>query len=162
MTEQLTFPEIRVTKITATRLNEIKYRVSLATKGPWLSVRNRDFNNENWALAWSTGYSYEEDSNVGMVVTTDGVHASELDGDAAYDADFIAHTRKDIPDLVEEVERLRAIVEAQSVALAEADKVVRFVKDGVDTSNGVKFVRAVDNYESARKEVAKLAELEKA
>ena len=58
---------------------------------------------------------------------------------------------------VKEINRLRAIVEAQATTIEIADKVVAYINQGVDSSNGVKFVWSVQAYADAR---AKLAGLE--
>ena len=130
MPEQTTLPGVTVIKITTTRLNEIKHRVYLATKGPWKAVKKSDFKGENWPVAWSTGVSYtpEEDTEAGVYITTDSVHASELDGDALTDAEFMAHARTDIPDLVEEVERLRAVAEAQREVIEALERIPEIEK----------------------------------
>jgi hypothetical protein len=58
------------------------------TTGPW-RVETRENEGHNWLIA-SLGAS--EDGK-DYIVTTDGVHASEYDGDAKSDAEFIVWAR---------------------------------------------------------------------
>ena len=89
-------------------LQQIEERVNKATNAPWI-VEADEYSGRNWLIgcvsvflggsAWSDKSYY---------VTTKGVHASELEGDAKTDAEFIAAARTDVPALVAEVRRLTA------------------------------------------------------
>ncbi len=76
-----------------TEIKQIQERCERATKGPWLSfVEGRDH---------TSGSSF---------IRTAG-NDIELTGASADDQDFIAHARQDIPALIEEVCRLRKILD---------------------------------------------------
>lgn len=82
--------------ITRERLNEIKQRCEKATKGPW-GVRHL-----------CSGCSPDEDEGAGLGLELVGPPQPWLEGQfaRAADAQFCAHARTDLPDLVTEVERL--------------------------------------------------------
>jgi hypothetical protein len=76
-----------------TEIKQIQERCERATKGPWISfVEGRDH---------TSGCSF---------IRTAGDDI-ELTGASADDQDFIAHARQDIPALIEEVCRLRKILD---------------------------------------------------
>ena len=76
-----------------TEIKQIQERCERATKGPWISfVEGRDH---------TSGSSF---------IRTAG-NDIELTGASADDQDFIAHARQDIPALIEEVCRLRKILD---------------------------------------------------
>ena len=82
-------------------LDRIERRCNAATKGPWESfVEGRDF------LGGSD------------FIRTGGLDADspdiELIGATVEDQDFIAHARQDVPQLLEEVRRLKRILKMQS------------------------------------------------
>jgi hypothetical protein len=75
-------------------LDAIRQRLAAATPGPWESfVEDRD---------------HECGSNF---IRTGGVDDIEPIGATAADQDFIAHARQDIPRLLEEIERLKALID---------------------------------------------------
>lgn len=93
-------------------LAAVKQRVSEATTGPWQVERLKHIG-ENWSVGtfFETGYSDLDDPRGAICgVSTNNIHASELNGFADRDAAFIAHARQDIPLLLLEIERLRGIV----------------------------------------------------
>lgn len=71
--------------------------------GPWKHVIG-DYDGSDW-LVCHVGESLEDGKE--HWVTTDGVRASELLGDAGDQAEFIAHAWQDIKTLGKEVRRLR-------------------------------------------------------
>lgn len=82
------------------------------------SASSRSYSKSPWKVAndLSDGFLVASLGNDGedgkdYFVVTDGVHASELTGGAAADAEFIAHAPSDIRDLCLEIVRLRAEVE---------------------------------------------------
>jgi hypothetical protein len=79
------------------RLDAIKARAEAATPGPWIAKTNRhpQCNGEPWG--WISG-------------AKENTTWSGRRGKA--NAEFIAHARTDIPDLIAEVERLEAELEA--------------------------------------------------
>ena len=76
-----------------TEIKQIQERCERATKGPWISfVEGRDH---------TSGCSF---------IRTAGDDI-ELTGASADDQDFIAHARQDVPALIEEICRLRKILD---------------------------------------------------
>jgi hypothetical protein len=86
-------------------LAAVAERARSATTGPWLAVERDD--GDNWSVCWSCGTGRDMKHHA---VTTDSIHASEVDGDAPDDAAFIAHAREDIPLLLLEIERQRRLL----------------------------------------------------
>ncbi len=83
--------------MTDEELGEIKARCLAATTGPWASfIEGRD----------------HEGGSSFIMVGDEGSRADdiELTGATEADQDFIAHARQDVPALVEEVERLKALL----------------------------------------------------
>ena len=91
--------------MTEQELQAIEERANKATNAPWI-VEAGEYSGRNWLIGGSAvdGKTY--------FVTTQNVHASELEGDASTDADFIAHARADVPALIAEVRSLRAKLDA--------------------------------------------------
>lgn len=87
-------------------LSDIEARAKSAQTGPWVARKATDL--EGWPCAFTTG---EDDDGNRWVVETDGVPASQTNGATAEDdARFVAHARQDVPALVAEVRRLRALL----------------------------------------------------
>ncbi|MCX8749538.1 hypothetical protein J3U75_09150 [Snodgrassella sp. B3088] len=82
------------TEISDYELNQIKQRCDKATSGPWISyIEGRDHTSgSNFIM---TG----NENNRGEDI--------ELIGGTIYDQDFIAHARQDIPNLINEIKRLK-------------------------------------------------------
>lgn len=81
-----------------TEIKQIQERCERATKGPWISfVEGRDH---------TSGCSF---------IRTAG-NDIELTGASADDQDFIAHARQDIPALIEEICRLRKILDDNNIS----------------------------------------------
>lgn len=82
------------TEISDYELNQIKQRCDKATSGPWISyIEGRDHTSgSNFIM---TG----NENNRGEDI--------ELIGGTIYDQDFIAHARQDIPNLINEIIRLK-------------------------------------------------------
>ena len=76
-------------------LNEIKNRCDAASCGPWQTMHD-PWERQLSVLAPVVGL-------VANVVTIGGRLRGQMD-----DADFIAHARQDVPDLLAEIDRLRA------------------------------------------------------
>lgn len=101
-------------------LDAIKDRMAKASSGPWRWQRDYELNGKQWAL-----HNPEQpDGGVGdgrkrvidfyLVLATD--LKTDMDGvplDRTPNFQFIAHAREDIPALVAEVERLRALLEKE-------------------------------------------------
>lgn len=78
-------------------IEQIKARCDRATKGPWISfVEGRDH---------TSGCSF---------IRTAGDDI-ELTGASNDDQDFIAHARQDVPALIEEISRLKRILDDNSI-----------------------------------------------
>jgi hypothetical protein len=78
-------------------LEEIRLRCEAATPGPWTSyIEGRDHSSgSNFIM---TGSGRDRGNDI------------ELTGSTDADQDFIAHARQDIPILLAEVKRLRALL----------------------------------------------------
>lgn len=87
---------------------ELEVLMPLISTGPWMAD-TKDNVGKNWMLA-SFGQARD---NAEWILTTDHVHASELDGDAEADAKFCALARNLLPLLIQELTRLREKAEAQ-------------------------------------------------
>lgn len=89
------------------RLAEIVAREQAATKGPWVTEKYSDeydmVRQEHWTPCGNPRHS---DCAIGQTSHTVGI--VDLDHAARNNAQFIAHARKDVPDLVVEVRELRA------------------------------------------------------
>jgi hypothetical protein len=84
--------------ITDKELNEIRLRCNVATPSPWVSyVEGRDHTSGSNFIMTGEGENRGEDI--------------ELTGATIADQDFIAHARKDIVQLINEIERLKAMYE---------------------------------------------------
>jgi hypothetical protein len=83
--------------LTDAQLDEIDSRARLATPGPWKSyVEGRD---------------HQSGTSFIMTGTSEGRGPDiELSGATLADQDFIASSRQDVPNLVNEVRRLRALL----------------------------------------------------
>ncbi len=89
-------------------LKAIKARYEAATEGPWWKIVLpwRDCTTEPYVFAGPT-----EDPHGGIPVADSPLHeAIESDIDNEANMTFIAHARKDLPDCVDEIERLQALV----------------------------------------------------
>jgi hypothetical protein len=82
------------TEMTEVEIAEMLKRCSAATPGPW--------------TAYIEGRDHESGSDFVMTARDD----IELSGASHADYDFIAHARQDIPRLIAEVRRLRALLAA--------------------------------------------------
>ena len=82
------------TEISDYELNQIKQRCDKATSGPWVSyIEGRDHTSgSNFIM---TGNKNNRGEDI------------ELIGGTIYDQDFIAHARQDIPNLINEIIRLK-------------------------------------------------------
>ena len=103
-----------------TKLQEIKERAEKATDGPW---------------EWRGG-------KLGNLEVKEAVLWAEYNGkinSTKRDADFIAHARQDIPELVAEIERLREGLDnaAGYISIGESAKANDFICRalGVDTNH---------------------------
>jgi hypothetical protein len=78
-------------------LLQIKERCEKTTPGPWVSfVEGRDHTSGSSFIL--TGTAYE---------TGEGI---ELSGATIEDQDFIAHARQDVPNLLDEIVRLKGMI----------------------------------------------------
>jgi len=94
------------------KLREIRRRCDAATIGPWV-VEQGDYSGSNWLVgSLLVGFDDKTQKDYVVHITTDSIHASEYESDGALaDAEFIAHARTDIPELVSEVVRLMLVIE---------------------------------------------------
>jgi hypothetical protein len=83
-------------RFSKTYLDEVRRRFEAATQGPWVSyVEGRDH---------TSGDSF--------IMRGEGAYDDlYLHGATIADQDFIAHARQDIPNLLDEIERLRKLLE---------------------------------------------------
>jgi hypothetical protein len=86
------------THMTDEELTAIRKRCDSATRGPWRSyVEGRDHSSgSDFIMTGGDGAARGEDI--------------ELSGATKAEQDFIAHAREDIPRLLAEIERLRALL----------------------------------------------------
>ncbi|HEU4557104.1 MAG TPA: hypothetical protein VFS20_04615 [Longimicrobium sp.] len=83
--------------LTAAELKEIEERCRRASAGPWISmIEGRDHTSGSSFIMTGLPHARGEDI--------------ELSGATDDDQDFIAHARQDVPRLVGEVIRLRALL----------------------------------------------------
>lgn len=108
-------------------LEEIKERVKKASFGPWIVERTKKFSGDNWLIA-SCGNSYDGLDNF---VTTSNQRGSEtnFEADAQTDAEFMAHSRTDIPALLQILEIQQKALEGVK-PFAEACKEHEFNSPG--------------------------------
>jgi hypothetical protein len=89
-----------MSRLTDEQLAEIRERAEAATAGPWYC---------------GTEYEQSKRGNYVASKATGGIVAAEQDGTdcelETHDAEFIAHAREDVPDLLAEIERLRDALE---------------------------------------------------
>lgn len=111
--------------MTAERIAEIKAREGKATPGPWVA--------NEYASGVDLGYKPDHERTWGYGCGNDFVcdlndgeyHEYCSQEEQRANAEFITHARQDIPDLLAEVERLRAEnkrLERQVMQLAEAEQ----------------------------------------
>ena len=82
------------------RIQEIKDRCQKARSGPWISfVEGRDHTSGSSFIQVGDDNNREED-----------IDFLKLPAD---DQDFIAHARQDIPDLLDEIDRLKELLKHQ-------------------------------------------------
>lgn len=87
-----------------TDTKKLRELLALATTRPW-KANTADKTGEDWLIG-SLGNSNEDGQD--WIVTTDRVRASELDGDAKFDAALIVAAVNALPALLDELEALRA------------------------------------------------------
>jgi len=85
------------------RLNEIEERCRKATSGGWIVARESDV----WGTIGGPVCYMDEDNAI--VVGQPGDWGPT--NDPVDDAEFIAHARQDVPDLLAEVRRLRSLID---------------------------------------------------
>jgi hypothetical protein len=92
--------------MTDEELSAIELRCSKATKGPWKSfVEDRD--HESGDSFIMTGI--EDGEDIWSKKRGEDIY---IQGGTKEDQDFIAHARQDIPKLIEEVRKLKNIVDS--------------------------------------------------
>ena len=107
--------------MTDERLAEIKARADAATPGPW-ERNNLAGRPEREVFA---GDELIGDFGVGGWEDDEGADRVEIN------AEFIAHARQDIPDLLAEVERLREHVATLEHAYKDSRERIREMEQGV-------------------------------
>lgn len=114
-----------MTELTDERIAEMESRCNAATDGPW-ELRAASASNRMparvTALQMVRGYKRER-LEPGVVCEVNDYHG-RFDEQLDADANFIAHSRQDMPDLIAEVRRLRSLlwdsVDLIDDAIAEA------------------------------------------
>ena len=96
-----------MSELTPERLAEIKARAEKATPGPWTATYEES---DQWTSITGAGLF---DGGHWMVCP----EVATTEGEPGEDSDFIAHAREDVPDLLAEVERLRATSKPRNMAL---------------------------------------------
>ncbi|MEE1818007.1 hypothetical protein PUR59_23670 [Streptomyces sp. SP18ES09] len=102
----------------AQRLDEILDRANTATKGPWCT--------DSWEIYQGTEYV----PGISFWIGETCRGTSDLEQDRA-DAAFVAAARTDVPELVAEVQRLRAERHSTNEALDDAVKALRVQQDRI-------------------------------
>jgi len=98
----------------ADKLDELERLLRLATTRPW-KANTADKTGEDWLIC-SLGNSNEDGQD--WIVTTDRIHASELDGDAKFDAALIVAAVNALEDLVA---RARRVAELEALNKLQSD-----------------------------------------
>lgn len=115
------FAPSSVTRLAPAYFDQVERRADAASPGPWLQATG-PYRGENWLLATITlGNSNEDGEDHEIHITTDQVHASEMYGDAKSDADFIAHARTDVPNLLTALRAEHARREAAEARVRELE-----------------------------------------
>jgi len=87
--------------VTEEELTKLEELANKSTNRPWILAMDEQIG-DNWLVALGRsldGHSY--------AITTHNVHASELEGDALTDAQYILAASNAVPGLVKEVRQLR-------------------------------------------------------
>lgn len=137
--------------MSAPDLNAIRARAAAATKGPWYLDAGVDNTGTVFVGNRADGREY----GLWEIVLASGDPLGDLTPEAAKrelaNCEFIAHARQDIPDLCDEVERLRSIVAGVQAALADHPKCDKYEPDDVISCGWKKAVadvqRAVEGVE---------------
>ncbi len=132
------------------QLKAIEERANKASNAPWI-VEAGDYSGANWMIGATSvflgGSAWDDKS---YYITTQNVHASELEGDAKTDAEFIAHAREDVPALIAEVRALR-----DRLAAVPVDSILYmidpFADGGTDAATGAAHWQAIDAWAQAEK-----------
>ncbi len=88
-------------------LKPIKERESKATKGPW--ILGGPFPQVSVCVCVDEGCTYPADQAAPPIFEPIAIFGESTDSSKSYcpDADFVAESRQDIPNLIAEVEQLR-------------------------------------------------------
>lgn len=97
--------------ITETELTDIEARVNAATPGPWEAV------------GWDVRTKITADDQRGYLIAS--CQPSAFPENGARNAEFLSHTREDVPALIAEVRRLQSENARQALLLGEASATVR-------------------------------------
>lgn len=119
--------------MTPARLAELRAVADAATKGPWVAV-----------IADGACLGIDAEADPDGIVETDAGHYPPKPADAV----FIAAARAAVPDLLDEIERMRAVVEAAERVrdardidgslepIVDLDRAVDAYRTGKEPSNG--------------------------
>lgn len=102
----MNLPGVSVGYVTETELTELEKLLNEVSTGPWKAVRKSEFQGENWQIADFGFYERFEEHDTSLI-TTDGVNASMLDGDAMSDAEFCAKARNVMPRLLAQFRKMQ-------------------------------------------------------
>ena len=102
----ITLPGVTVEYVTEAEIADLERLLKEVSTGPWQAVRKSAFQGENWQLADFGVYERFEEHDSALV-TTDGVNASMLDGDAMSDAEFCALARNVMPRLLAQFRKMQ-------------------------------------------------------
>ena len=103
--------------ITEKRLNEIQKRLDAATKGPW----NHDVVELRTHISNAVKAPQTDELGTELVVIA---HTGYGFGSPHQNASFMAHAREDIPALLAEVERLRALTTVDDAMVERAARAI--------------------------------------
>ena len=93
---------MNLTEIETARLSEIAERWADSTTGHWVIVTDKTKVGEDWLV----GFGNSAIDGMDYYITTNRVHASELDGDAKIDAELVVNAKKDIEFMGKLIDRL--------------------------------------------------------
>ena len=83
------------------RLDEIKARADSATEGPWSHIND----------SWQGGRAVHRVGSDGNGDDVGLTYRYEGDAQGEHDAEFIAHSRTDVPDMANTLKRVEALLE---------------------------------------------------
>ena len=102
--------------MTEEQLANLRRLADQATTGPWRYASEKEAG-DNWLICFGTGRD-NCSHYVSHFVTTDHVHAEDLQGDASTDAEFVVAARTGVPALLDALAAMTKRAEAAEAKLA--------------------------------------------